>query len=119
MSWTSTVGRFWVTPEKLAVYVKDFVGNRRSGFLFESGLGKPLSQRNVLRDGLGKIRRDLNLEQDEKGFHAFRRFRTAHLRKNRVSWDLEKFWLGHANPRRDGQVCGAVEGRFGMAQERG
>ncbi len=31
------------------------------------------------------------------GFHAFRRFRTAHLRKSRVPWDLEKFWLGHAN----------------------
>jgi len=68
-----------------------------SGFLFESGSGKPLSQRNVLRDGLGKIRRDLNLEQDGKGFHSFRRFRTAHLRRNRVPWDLEKFWLGHAN----------------------
>ena len=84
-------------PSNLAAYVKDFVGNRRSGFLFESGSGKPLNQRNVLRDGLGKIRRDLNLEQDGKGFHAFRRFRTAHLRKNRVPWDLEKFWLGHAN----------------------
>ena len=50
-----------------------------------------------MRDGLGKIRRDLKLEQDGKGFHAFRRFRTAHLRKNRAPWDLEKFWLGHAN----------------------
>jgi len=81
----------------LAAFVKLHVGNRTSGFLFESGSGKPLNQRNVLRDGLGKIRRDLNLKQDGKGFHAFRRFRTAHLRKNRVPWDLEKFWLGHAN----------------------
>ena len=32
-----------------------------------------------------------------KAFHAFRRFRTAHLRKNRVPWDLQKLWLGHAN----------------------
>jgi hypothetical protein len=31
------------------------------------------------------------------GFHAFRRFRTSTLRKARVSWDLEKFWIGHAN----------------------
>jgi hypothetical protein len=29
--------------------------------------------------------------------HSFRRFRTAHLRKNRVPWDLQKLWLGHAN----------------------
>ena len=84
-------------PSDLAGNVKRFVGNRKSGFLFESGSGKPLNQRNALRYGLGKIRRDLNLDQNGKGFHAFRRFRTAHLRKNRVPWDLEKFWLGHAN----------------------
>jgi integrase len=84
-------------PSNLAGYVKKFIGNRKFGLLFESGSGKPLSQRHVLRHGLGKIRRDLNLDQDGKGFHAFRRFRTAHLRRNRVPWDLEKFWLGHAN----------------------
>jgi integrase len=84
-------------PSSLAAYVKAYAGNRKSGLLFESGSGKPLNQRNVLRDGLGKIRRDLKLEQDGKGFHAFRRFRTAHLRRNRVPWDLEKLWLGHAN----------------------
>lgn len=49
-----------------------------------------------LRDGLGKIRRDMKFE-DGKAFHAFRRFRTAHLRKNRMPWDLQKLWLGHAN----------------------
>ena len=32
-----------------------------------------------------------------EGFHCFRRFRTSQLRKNRVPWDLEKFWIGHAN----------------------
>jgi hypothetical protein len=35
--------------------------------------------------------------EDGTGFHAFRRFRTAHLRKNRVPWDQQKLWLGHAN----------------------
>jgi hypothetical protein len=25
------------------------------------------------------------------------RHRTSQLRKNRVPWDLEKFWIGHAN----------------------
>jgi hypothetical protein len=38
----------------------------------------------------------MNLE-DGKVFHSFRRFRTAHLRKNRVPWDLQKLWLVHAN----------------------
>jgi integrase len=80
----------------LAALLKASVGGRTSGFLFQSESGRPLTQRNVLRDGLGKIRRDMQLE-DGKAFHAFRRFRTAHLRKNRVPWDLQKLWLGHAN----------------------
>jgi len=84
-------------PSSLAALIRTYVDERRSGYLFESRAGRPLIQRNVLRDALGKVRRDLNLDQHGKGFHAFRRFRTTHLRKNRVPWDLEKFWLGHAN----------------------
>jgi integrase len=83
-------------PTSLAVFLKASVGGRTSGFLFQSESGRPLTQRNVLRDGLGKIRKDMQLEKG-KAFHAFRRFRTAHLRKNRVPWDLQKLWLGHAN----------------------
>jgi integrase len=49
-----------------------------------------------VRNGLGKIHRDMQLEPG-KGFHSFRRSRTAHLRKNRVPWDLQKRLLGHAN----------------------
>ena len=30
------------------------------------------------------------------GFHAFRRYRVTHLRKNLVPEDLIKFWVGHA-----------------------
>jgi integrase len=83
-------------PTSLAALTKASVGDRTSGFLFQSASGRPLTQRNVSRDGLGKIQRDLKLEEG-KAFHAFRRFRIAHLRKNRVPWDLEKLWLGHAN----------------------
>jgi integrase len=80
----------------LAAFLKAHIGDRTSGFLFQSTSGRPLTQRNVLGDGLEKIRMDLKLERG-KAFHAFRRFRTAHLRKNRVPWDLQKLWLGHAN----------------------
>jgi integrase len=83
-------------PASLAALLKASVGGRTSGFLFQAESGGPLVQRNVLRDGLGKIRRDMGLEGG-KAFHSFRRFRTAHLRKNRVPWDLQKLWLGHAN----------------------
>ena len=34
---------------------------------------------------------------DKAGFHAFRRLRTTHLRKNRVPEDVLRFWIGHAD----------------------
>lgn len=83
-------------PSSLAGFLRASVGGRTSGFLFQTESGRPLTHRNVLRNGLDKIRRDMKLESG-KAFHSFRRFRTSHLRKNRVPWDLEKLWLGHAN----------------------
>lgn len=80
----------------LAAFLKASAGGRASGFFFQTESGRPLTHRNVLQDGLDKIRRDMKLE-DGKAFHSFRRFRTSHLRKNRVPWDLQKLWLGHAN----------------------
>jgi integrase len=76
----------------LAALLKASVAGRTSGFLFQSDSCGPLTPHNVSRDGLGKIQRDLQLEKG-KAFHAFRRFRTAHLRKNGVPWDLQKLWL--------------------------
>jgi hypothetical protein len=76
-------------PSSLAAVLKASVGGRTTGFLFQMESGGPLTQRNVLRDGLGKICGDMKLEGG-KAFHSFRRFRTAHLRKNRVPWDLQK-----------------------------
>ena len=34
--------------------------------------------------------------REKCGFHAFRRYRVTHLRKQRVPEDLIKFWIGHA-----------------------
>jgi len=82
---------------ELAAMLKEYIGNQTKGFLFHADSGKPLLQRNILRDGLNPILSKLNLKQDGKAFHSFRRFRVMHLRKNRVPWDLEKFWIGHAN----------------------
>lgn len=75
-------------PTTLATYLKSFAGDRSSGFLFQTDSGLPLGQSNILRGSL----HDLGVE----GFHCFRRFRTSYLRKNRVPWDLEKFWIGQA-----------------------
>jgi hypothetical protein len=34
---------------------------------------------------------------EKRGFHAFRRYRVTHLRKQRVPEDLLRFWIGHAD----------------------
>jgi len=81
-----------LAPE-LATMVRDHIGDRSTGFIFRTRNGGPIRQRNVLRmlhsilTGMGK---------PKLGFHAFRRFRVTHLRKNMVPEDLIKFWIGHA-----------------------
>jgi hypothetical protein len=40
---------------------------------------------------------DLLGQKSKRCFHAFRRFRTTWLRKQHVSEDIIRFWLGHAS----------------------
>jgi integrase len=54
--------------------LKTFIAGRVEGYVFQSKSHKPLTQRNVLRNGFGTIRRDMELTQARLGFHAFRRF---------------------------------------------
>ncbi len=85
-----------------AALLKEYVGSRRSGLLFCSKKGKPLSDSNIRTRHLHPALRELGWKDsktgDQKaGHHAFRRFRLTWLRENRVPGDLERFWMGHAN----------------------
>jgi len=79
----------------LAKMLRQFIGDRKSGFLFQNRAGKVLCQTNTLRRSLHPILREIGAVK--AGFHAFRRFRTTHLRKSRAPEDLIRFWLGHSN----------------------
>lgn len=79
----------------LAEMLRNFVGDRKSGLLFQSKAGGFLCQTNLLRRSLHPILNGLGVSK--AGFHAFRRFRTTWLRKNRTPEDLIRFWLGHAD----------------------
>jgi hypothetical protein len=109
-------------PE-IAAVLKDFIGDRKSGYVFETENGTPISLRNFLRDCLGPILygrearqtyRTVNGKQvkhifypaiegvapDLKGYraatHAFRRFVIGYLRNDAgVPRDLTDFWEGH------------------------
>jgi integrase len=73
--------------EQLAIILREYVAGK-TGYLFSTRNGTPLSQRNV--------RRALHAAGATCGFHSFRRYRAAMLRKTRVPEDLIGLWLGHA-----------------------
>jgi integrase len=73
----------------LAAMLKEFIGSRTSGWLFQTKAERPLSQRNVMRDSLHKLK--------VPGFHVFRRFRVTHLREQGTPEDILRFWIGHAD----------------------
>ncbi len=87
----------------LAALVKDFSGNRKSGFLFGTANGLPLSPRNITRDSLHAILKKMGRES--AGFHPFRRFRGSILQRSEARTLLIDYWMGHAN--------GEMSGRYG------
>ncbi len=87
----------------VAVLLKAFVGSRKTGLVFASRNGKPLSLSNILKRHLHPALKALHYINpstgDHKaGSHAFRRFRNTFLR-NRTNCPvgLYQYWLAHAN----------------------
>ena len=60
----------------------------KAGYLFTMRVGRVLDQRNSLKALHGAGNRG--------GFHAFRRFRFAVLRRAGVPDNLIKLWMGHS-----------------------
>jgi len=79
----------------LSAMLKNYIGDRKSGLLFQTPSGKPLSQSNIQRASFKTLLTGLGREN--VGFHAFRRFRVTHLREMAAPEDLLRFWIGHAN----------------------
>jgi len=88
-------------PSDVAELLKGFVGNRTSGFLFQTKGGKPLTLTNILRRHLHPALKKVGYVNpytgtNKAGSHAFRRFRNTYL-KNETSCPkgLRDYWLGH------------------------
>jgi hypothetical protein len=82
---------------------------RKEGFVISNSKGKPLSQTNLVRRDFRSLLKRLGIEK--QGFHGFRRFRCTWLRRNQVSEDLLKYWLGHAPPGCDRPLFQGLRGR--------
>jgi integrase len=79
----------------VASLLKTYIGNRSSGFVFQTRQGTPLGQSNVLRREFHPLLDQLGITK--RGFHSFRRYRNTYLRNSHCPDGLLKFWMGHAN----------------------
>jgi len=86
----------------IASLLREFVGDRKSGFLFRSRWGKPLSSSNIVKRHLHPALKELGYINPitgtaKAGTHAFRRFRNTYLKNHTACPSgLYKYWLGHA-----------------------
>lgn len=78
----------------LANALSAHIGARTTGLVFPSERGTPLRKSNLLRRSLHPILKEMG--KAPCGFHAFRRFRVAHLRKQLVPEILLRVWVGHS-----------------------
>jgi integrase len=87
----------------IAAMLKQFAGERRTGYLFCTRNGKPLGSSCILRRHLHPALKHLGFINPisgthKAGHHAFRRFRNTHLRnRTECPEGLRKFWMGHAD----------------------
>jgi hypothetical protein len=78
----------------LADLLRSHIGGRTTGLLFPSENGTVLRPSNLLRRSLHAILEEMG--HQPCGFHPFRRFRVAHLRKQLVPEILLRVWIGHS-----------------------
>jgi integrase len=79
----------------LADMLRSHIGNRESGFLFESANGTMLWPSTIYRDGLRPVL--VKIGRTRVRFHALRRFREASLQRSEVRQILIDYWMGHEN----------------------
>ena len=75
--------------------LRSCIGERKSGFVFQSGNGTMLWPSTVYRDGLSPVLKAMG--RNRVRFHAFRRFREATLQRSEVRQILIDYWMGHEN----------------------
>ena len=78
----------------LGEMLREFIGERREGLLFQTSMGGRLLQANSLQDSLHPIL--AKLKHVKGGSNIFRRFRLTHVSKSDCPEPLRHFWSGHA-----------------------
>jgi integrase len=80
-----------------AEVLRDFIGNRTRGFLFEAASGNMFDPNNIKRDRLSLILTKMERAETGTRFNVFRRFREAVLQRSEARQILIDYWMGHSN----------------------
>jgi integrase len=78
--------------------LRNFIGSRKSGFLFQTAKGTMLDPGNIDRDSLSPILEEMGRDEAGTRFNVFRRFREPVLQRSEARQILIDYWMGHSNP---------------------
>jgi integrase len=85
-----------IHPDAAAI-LRNFIGNRRSGFLFHTANGTMFDPGNIARDSLDPILKKMDRDEAGTRFNIFRHFREAVLQRSDMRQILIDYWMGHSN----------------------
>jgi integrase len=86
----------WIDSTTVTM-LRQHLGSRTSGRVFQSRVGTPLENREICRRVLKPICERLGIAPG--GMHAFRHGRVSHLQTNGVPADFTKSQVGHSSLR--------------------
>jgi integrase len=78
--------------------LRNFIGGRTTGFLFQTAKRTMLDPGNIARDSLNPILEEMGRDEVGTRFNVFRRFREAVLQRSETRQILIDYWMGHSNP---------------------
>jgi hypothetical protein len=85
-----------IHPDAAAI-LRNFIGDRKSGFPFQTVNGTMFAPGCIARDSLDPILHEMGRAQAETRFNIFRRFREVVLQRSDARQLLIDFWMGHSN----------------------
>ena len=86
----------WIDSATVRI-LREYLGSRTSGRVFQTRNGTPLNDHDLLRDMLHPICDRLKIPRG--GMHAFRHGRVSHMQQNHVPPDFTKSQVGHSSLR--------------------
>jgi integrase len=96
--------------------LKEYLGGRTTGRVFQTKNGTPLENHNIVRLVLKPICKRLGIAPG--GMHGFRHGRVSHLQANNVPGDFTKNQVGHSSLRTTSRYTHFTEAFFRDTVER-